>query len=172
VFRAGESEIEGLAPDSLRITDRHRAAIVINCHVDHFGFGDSSAFLGLFDSICFYEHFDGNRSSSDAYQFGIKADNIANEHWSDKHDLVHGFGDDLLGGMLPRFDGCGDIDIAQNDSSEDRAVSICILGHQNDSNSGIGERLAHIEDSVDLAFRLCQRWVEAVSRLGLLIGTR
>jgi 8-oxo-dGTP diphosphatase len=116
------------------VADGHRAAVVVNRDIDDFGFGDAHALAWIFHAVGFHYDFDCDRSAANSRNLCIKTNKVADKHRRDKNDFVHGFRDDFLQRMFAHFNRSGDVNVAQNYASEDRAMRVRVFRHQHDAD--------------------------------------
>src|SRR5262249_12007658 len=110
--------------------------MLVDRHVDDFGFGHPDHLAGIVDAICFDDDPDGYRSVPNAYELRVEAHDVADKDWSYKDHFAHRLCHDSSRSEFPNLDRGRDIDVAQDDSAKDGAVRVCILWHENYADGG------------------------------------
>src|SRR6185436_12980113 len=97
-------------------------------HVDNLRFSHSDNLLGSAQAKSLRFHLDIDRDGrfADADGPRVERDEIAQVNWREEYDFPQGFRHELFWRLPPRLDAACKVDIAQDDATEDGAVSVRI----------------------------------------------
>ncbi len=114
-----------------------RFSIFIHCHISDLGLRDNDLRFRVIVAVGVDIDFDGDRSPPDPDRFGVERNLIADEHRIMKDDFIHGDRDVIHGRCLSRFERAGNVEIGQDDTAENSAISIGIFGQRHNAEHRI-----------------------------------
>ena len=127
-----QSKTGDLFPDS------HFLAVLIDGDVGDFGFRDAYRLTVRADALGFDGDFDRNRSAADTNRFGVKTHQITDKNRLKKNNFLHCHGDEtVVSGSFDSFDSARHVNVAQNNSAENRAVRVRVARHHRNADSNV-----------------------------------
>jgi hypothetical protein len=117
--------------------DRRRLPVLVDGHKYDFGLRDPDCLLAL-RARGFDIDFDCDRGPADTDGLRVETHNIADENRLMKDHPVHSHGDEVVGAAcFSGLDGSGQVDVTQDNSSENGAVLVGVAREKRYSQCGI-----------------------------------
>src|SRR5437764_8013593 len=106
--------------------------------VDHLRLSYPGLLAGLTVAFGFHQHASSDRGFPDLHRLRIEPNQVTDEYRLVKDHFAHGDGHEAIHSRAPmRFDGAGHVDIAEDDTAEDRPLRIRVARQHRDANGWI-----------------------------------